>query len=80
VLCAYPTVSLLDARQRYEETHKLLAKDYGPGDVHKSQKAAKAESTAVAAETFEQVARDWMAWRKAQAIPQRPLSSRIASA
>ena len=62
----YPTVSLQDARQRCDEARRLLALGQDPGELRKSEKAAKAQSEAIAAETFERVARDWMAHRYAK--------------
>lgn len=61
-LGSYPSTPLQEARQRCEDARKLLA----PGEVRKSQKAAWTRATAIAAETFERVARDWMAWREAK--------------
>lgn len=65
-LGAYPTVSLLEARQRCEEARRLRSHGNDPSALRKSQKAAKAEAAAVATETFERVAGDWMAWREAK--------------
>lgn len=60
----YPTISLLDARQRCEEARRQLALGHDPGEQRKSHKAAKARAEVAAAETFERVARDWMAYRE----------------
>ncbi|WP_109125919.1 tyrosine-type recombinase/integrase [Dyella sp. C11] len=60
----YPAVSLLDARQRCEDARRLLALGQDPGALRKTEKAAKVQAEAVAAETFERVARDWMAARE----------------
>jgi integrase len=65
-LGVYPTVTLADARQRREDARKLLANGIDPGDVRKAAKMSKAEEAATAVETFENVARDWMAWRDAR--------------
>lgn len=62
----YSAVSLQDARQRCEEARRLLALGQDPGALRKSEKVAKTQAEAVAAETFERVARDWMTWREAQ--------------
>lgn len=59
----YPTVSLADARQRREEAKKLLANGSDPSEVKqvaKAERLAVVAVEAVAAETFEKVARDWM--------------------
>lgn len=65
-LGVYPTVTLLDARQRREDARKLLANGTDPGEARKEAKAKKAAVVAVAAETFEKVGREWMAWREAK--------------
>lgn len=65
-LGVYPTVTLADARQRREDARKLLANGVDPGDVRKAAKMSKVEEAATAMETFEKVARDWMAWRDAR--------------
>lgn len=54
----YPEVSLKDARERRDEARKLLANEVDPGENRKAQKAAKAER---AANSFEAVAREWIA-------------------
>lgn len=54
----YPEVSLKDARDRRDQARKLLANDVDPGENRKQQKAAKAER---AANSFEAVAREWLA-------------------
>lgn len=54
----YPEVSLKDARERRDEARKLLANEIDPGENRKVQKAAKAER---AANSFEVVAREWIA-------------------
>ena len=65
-LGVYPTVTLSDARQRREDARKLLANGTDPGAIRKAAKETKAAVTAVASETFEKVAREWMAWREAK--------------
>jgi len=55
-LGSYPTLSLADARQRREDAKKLIANGVDPGELKKSQKAAKVELTENA---FEIVAREW---------------------
>ena len=54
----YPEVSLKDARERRDEARKLLANEIDPGENRKVQKAAKTER---AANSFEVVAREWLA-------------------
>ncbi len=54
----YPEVSLKEARERRDEARKLLANDVDPGENRKQQRAAKAER---AANSFEAVAREWIA-------------------
>lgn len=54
----YPEVGLKDARERRDEARKLLANEVDPGENRKQQKAAKAER---AANSFEAVAREWIA-------------------
>ncbi len=56
-LGAYPEIGLADARQRREDARKLLANDLDPGAVKKAQKQAQTEKT----ETFEVIAREWIA-------------------
>ena len=57
-LGAYPYVSLKDARDRREEARKLLAHGVDPSEHKKAAKGAKAER---AANSFEVVAREWIA-------------------
>lgn len=54
----YPEVGLKEARARRDEARKLLANEVDPGENRKQQKAAKAER---AANSFEAVAREWIA-------------------
>lgn len=65
-LGAYPTITLLDARQRCEESRRLLALGQDPGELRKSHKVSLARADALASETFERVASDWMAARDAK--------------
>jgi integrase len=65
-LGVYPTVTLADARQRREDARRLLANGVDPGEVRKTQKEAKATEAAVIADTFEAVARAWLAQRIAR--------------
>ena len=63
-LGTYPDVGLADARQRHAEARKLLAAGVDPGEQRKQAKQAKREQAAVVAaagDTFEVVAREWMA-------------------
>lgn len=55
-LGVYPEVSLVDARERREETRKLLAKDIDPSENRKAQKLSKGDR---AENSFEVVAREW---------------------
>jgi integrase len=57
-LGTYPEISLKDARTRRDEERKLLARRIDPGEVRKATKAAKAEQ---ATNSFELVAREWIA-------------------
>jgi integrase len=54
----YPDVSLASARERRDEARKLLANEIDPGEHRKVQRAAKAER---ASNSFEAVAREWLA-------------------
>jgi integrase len=54
----YPDVGLKDARERRDEARKLLANGVDPGENRKVQRAAKAKR---AANSFEVVAREWIA-------------------
>lgn len=54
----YPEVGLKDARERRDDARKLLANEVDPAENRKQQKAAKAER---AANSFEVVAREWIA-------------------
>jgi len=56
----YPDTSLAEARDRRDDARKLLANGIDPGEVKKVAKAERIEAAAVAADTFEAVAREWM--------------------
>ncbi len=53
----YPELSLAKARERREDTRRMVAAGVDPGAVRKAQKEAKAAS----ADTFEVIAREWIA-------------------
>lgn len=57
----YPDVGLADARQRHAEARKLLAAGVDPGEQRKQAKREQAAVVAAAGDTFEVVAREWMA-------------------
>jgi integrase len=57
-LGVYPEVSLAKARQRRDKARELLAEGIDPSTAKKEGKQAKADA---AANTFEMVARDWLA-------------------
>ncbi len=57
-LGTYPDVSLSGARQRRDDTRKLLAEGIDPGEQRKAAKAARA---GLAANTFEVIGREWYA-------------------
>jgi integrase len=54
----YPEVGLKDARARRDEARKLLANHVDPGESRKAQKAARSEGVE---NSFEAVAREWIA-------------------
>ena len=54
---AYPIVSLKDAREKRDEAKRHLADGRDPGAV---KQAEKARAYALAADSFEVVARDWI--------------------
>lgn len=59
-LGAYPEVSLVDARNACTDARRLLAKGIDPSAARKEAKQARVEAAAIAADTFEAVAREWM--------------------
>jgi len=61
-LGVYPDVSLIKARQRREKARTLLADGIDPGAAKQAQKQIKATALT---NTFEAVARDWLAKTKA---------------
>ena len=62
-LGVYPSVTLADARQRREDARRQLAQGVDPGAARKAAKKAEVEAVTAAADTFEAVAREWMAWQ-----------------
>jgi len=61
----YPDVSLQEARRRHQEARGLLAQNIDPSAAKGATKAAKRE---IAANSFEAVAREWLAvWRRDKA-------------
>lgn len=60
-LGVYPTVGLADARQRREDARRLLANGADPMDVRKQAKHEAAAADRAEGETFEAIAREWMA-------------------
>ncbi len=65
-LGVYPDVSLLKARQRRDKAREQLADGIDPGAAKQEAKAAQA---AILANTFENVARDWLAKTDADRQP-----------
>lgn len=63
-LGSYPEVSLTSARDATTDARKLLASGTDPSAVRKAVKAERIEAAAVASDTFEAVAREWMARQK----------------
>jgi integrase len=61
-LGVYPAVGLAKARQRRDKARELLAEGIDPSEAKKTDKAAK---LAASANTFELVAREWLAKTKA---------------
>lgn len=62
-LGSYPAVSLAHARQACLSAREGLARGIDPSAERKKTKLADAEAAAIAADTFETVAREWMARR-----------------
>ncbi len=60
-LGVYDRVTLADARTKREDARRLLAKGVDPGAARKQAKQDTAEAAAVAFDTFEVIAREWMA-------------------
>lgn len=65
-LGVYPEVSLAKARQRRDKARELLAESIDPSTAKKADKRAKDDA---AANTFEMVARDWLAKTTADRMP-----------
>jgi integrase len=57
----YPTVSLAQARQRREDARRQLAEGVDPGAARQEAKRAQRKAAVVAGDTFEVVAREWLA-------------------
>ncbi len=73
-LGVYPAVSLADARKRCDEARALLAGGTDPSEARKERKATQAQAQVLATlaaageplpDTFEAVAREWFATRRA---------------
>jgi len=60
-LGVYPDVGLKEARQKRDDTRKVLAEGVDPGAQRKAQKASRAERSA---NSFEVIAREWLENRK----------------
>jgi integrase len=60
-LGSYPDTSLSDARARRDEARRLLAQGTDPGAEKQEAKRQRAEANQIAQDTFEIVAREWMA-------------------
>ncbi len=65
-LGTYPETSLADARERREAARKLLAQGVDPGEQRKAEKAAGEER---AANSFEVIAREWLAVKQPEWTP-----------
>ncbi len=65
-LGTYPDTSLSDARNRRDAARKLLAAGADPGQQRKAEKAAGADR---AANSFEVVAREWLAVKQPEWTP-----------
>ncbi len=63
-LGAYPAVSLASAREACAAARRKLAEGGDPCAERKEAKLAQAEAAAITADTFEAVAREWMARRQ----------------
>ncbi|MBD8873853.1 integrase arm-type DNA-binding domain-containing protein [Rhodanobacter sp. DHB23] len=60
-LGTYPDTGLVDARMRRDDARKLLAAGVDPSEQRKAEKVERIKAAEIAADTFEKVARDWMA-------------------
>lgn len=65
-LGVYPDVGLKEARQKRDDTRKMLAEGIDPGAQRKAQKASRAERSA---NCFEVIAREWLENRKDSVMP-----------
>ena len=65
-LGVYPIVTLSDARARRQEARKLLAQNIDPGTA---KKAAKRAAKLASENTFEAVAREWLANQRHRLAP-----------
>lgn len=60
-LGTYPDISLAEARERRTDARRLLANGTDPGEVKKAAKVERIKVAAIVADTFENVAREWLA-------------------
>ncbi len=60
-LGVYPDVPLAAARNGREDARRMLAQGCDPGAARKAEKLSKIEAISVTIDTFEVVAREWMA-------------------
>ena len=65
-LGVYPDISLKEARQRRDAARNLLAHDVDPSAARKAERAAQADRSA---NSFEVVAREWLAKHGANWVP-----------
>jgi len=65
-LGVYPDVSLSDARTKRDEARQLMAQGVDPCEQRKAAKSASAER---AANSFEVIAREWLATKTAKSLP-----------
>jgi integrase len=65
-LGTYPDTGLKSAREEHDKARKLLAQGIDPGENRKAIKSAKTERTA---NSFETVAREWLALRSTKRTP-----------
>jgi integrase len=60
-LGAYPDTTLAGARERRTAARRFLASGIDPSEVRKAAKVERAKVAAIAADTFENMAREWLA-------------------
>jgi integrase len=60
-LGTYPDTGLADARERRDSARKLLAQGFDPSAERQAAKQSQSQATAAAGDTFEVMARAWMA-------------------